>query len=204
MGFLDDDFAELPVAEPNLENQFHIDSNVNVQTLDDFLGIEGVVYRDMRLLEDSAHWEDVGGARELRHTAAGFKIVPFPYIGTLPVLPVEGRYEGPRLFDVVWNDLEVVSATPNYEESLQIVEELFPRDAAIVTMCGGGGYSGFMRWLLIHLGWDPENLYNAGAGWRYNGANKLVLVEGEGADMRWRLWRADIARIDFDQLTPLS
>ena len=54
MGFFDDmdEFAELPLAEPDPENKFEIDKNVNVETIDDYLGIPGVTYLDMRMIEE--------------------------------------------------------------------------------------------------------------------------------------------------------
>ena len=43
-------------------------------------------------------------------------------------------------------------------------------------MCGGGGYAGMTKALLIFLGWDPEKLYNIGGNWEYTGDNALELI----------------------------
>ena len=60
------------------------------------------------------------------------------------------------------------------------------------------------RQLLIHLGWDPELVYNIGGAWEYTGYKAVPVVEyGEdGEDPRFYPWRADIATIDFDQYQP--
>ncbi|MBR4393731.1 MAG: hypothetical protein IKT07_06850, partial [Oscillospiraceae bacterium] len=68
-------------------------------------------------------------------------------------LPVEGAYSEETLFTLTWNeDGSIASATPNYEESMLVLEDLFPKDEAIFLMCGGGGYAGMTKSLLIFLG----------------------------------------------------
>jgi len=208
MGFMDDDFIDLPLGEPD-DSRFEVDKNVNVETIDDYLGIPGVAYRDMRFLDDTARWGDIGGDPKLTFTIEGFQIVPWPYIGTLGDIPVPGGYKGSSLFEVTWEKGEkrafIAEAKPNYAESLQIVEELFPRDEPIVMVCGGGGYSGMMRWLLGYLGWDLSQVYNIGAGWHYKGDHKLHLIEEDEAGVKHqRMWRAHYTDINFNQLTPLE
>ena len=197
----------LPDASPNPENRWGVDLNVNMETLDDYLGLPDVVYREMRMIQDSAHYEEFeGGSRDLTMLVDGFKIVPFPYIGTLTELGVPGRYEGDRLFDIEWNeDYTAASVTPRYEESLQIIEDLFPKDKRIVLMCGGGGYAGMTRYMLIKLGWDPKMVINAGGGWNYTGYHGVELIDcNADGTPKFYLWRADIAPINFDQLTPVA
>ena len=77
MGFWDDDFNDLPVAEPD-DSRFEVDKNVTIETIDDYLDIPGVAYRDMRFLDDSARWGDIGGDPKLTFTIEGFQIVPWP------------------------------------------------------------------------------------------------------------------------------
>lgn len=198
------DASLLPAADPDPESQFFVDSNVNVDTIDGYLDLEGVVYRDMRLFDDPARYEAIGGNSKLAMMIRGFKVVPYPWIGTLDELPVEGKYDGPRLFDVEWGEnLAVRSAKANYTQSMQVLEELFPKDKAIILMCGGGGYAGMMRQLLIHLGWDAEKLYNIGGEWAYGGDNLVQLISYADPDRpEYYLWRADIADIDFGLLYP--
>lgn len=40
-------------------------------------------------------------------------------------------------------------------------------------MCGGGGYAGMTKNMLVALGWDAEKIYNVGGFWYYNGENAV-------------------------------
>lgn len=194
----------LPAPDPETESGFCISQSVNIDNLDAWLDIPGVVKRDLRMLLDPADYGAIGGDPKLSITVEGFKVVPYPFVGTLAPLPVAGAYEGPALFDVTWGDgLTVLDAAPRYTQSLQIVEELFPRDAPILLMCGGGGYAAMMRALLIYLGWDPEKLYNVGGAWGYLG-DHVVQLATMGDDPDYFFWRADVATIDFATLKPLN
>lgn len=198
--------GELPPAEPDPESMFAVDLNVNMDTIDDYLGLDGVCYRDMRMVKDPADYAAIGGDAVLSIGLEGFKTVPFPLIATLQQLPVEGAYDGERLFDVVWNeDGTPASIEPRYEQSQMIVEDLFPRDRPIVLCCGGGGYAGMMRQLLIGMGYDPALLYNAGGVWDYTGYHAVEYARHDEATGKtaYFLWRADIATIDFEQLTSI-
>ena len=194
----------LPSAEPNADSQFGVDKNITIDTIDNWLERDDVVYRDVRMLFDPADYAAIGGDANLSRTIEGFKIVPYPYIATVSALPVSGAYEGDCLFNVTWGeDGSVVSADANYEESMMIIEELFPKDKAIFLMCGGGGYSGMMKTLLIFLGWDATKIYNVGANWSYTGDHSLELIvypEDASGDNIYATWRADYAYIDFSRL----
>lgn len=195
----------IPDASPD-DSQFHVDKNINMGSIDNFLGREDVEYTDMRMIHDPADYAVIGGDSDLTVTVDGFKVVPFPYIGTLQDLPVEGAYEGPKLFDIQWSeDGTVVSATPLYEESQQILEDLFPKDKANFVMCGGAGYAYMTAELLKYLGWDPKKVYNLGGAWDYTGynANEFVRVDGNGK-VHYYTWRANIPYIDFDLLNPIK
>ena len=198
---------ELPPAEADAGSPFGVDKNINISTIDDWLGREDAVYRDMRMLFDPADYGAIGGEADLTHTIEGFKIVPFPYIATLQALPVGGAYEGDCLYTVIWNeDGTVQSATPNYRESEMILTELFPKDKACILMCGGGGYAGMMQKLLVYLGWDEKKVYNAGANWEYQGKRGVELVvypEKAGDRNIYATWRADYAYLDFTKMEPL-
>lgn len=194
----------LPDAEPG-SGDFRIDANINMDTIDEYLGLPGVEYTDLRMIHDPADYAAIGGDSDLTVVIEGFKVVPFPYVGTLQELPVDGAYEGPRLFDIGWEDGAVASATPRYEESMQILEDLFPRDKANFLMCGGAGYAHMMAELLIFLGWDPKKVYNLGGAWSYTGYRSVefVRVDAEG-QVHYYTWRTDIPLIDFDLLNPLE
>lgn len=196
---------ELPPAQPG-SDAFAIDQNLNMGTIDDYLGLPGVEYTDMRMIHDPADYAAIGGDPDLSFTISGFKVVPFPYIGTLQELPVDGAYAGDRLFDIQWDENgQIVSAIPRYEESMQILEELFPKDKANVIMCGGAGYAHMMTELLKYLGWDAERIYNIGGAWDYTGyhAEELVRVESDG-NVHYYTWRANIPDIDFKYLHPVG
>ena len=197
--------SPLPKPEVDASTEFGVDKNINMTTIDGYLGRDDVYYRDVRMLFDPADFAAVGGEADLTRTIRGFRIVPYPYLGTLQGLPVDGAYRGESLYTVEWGaDGHVVSATANYRESEQILRELFPRDGkAIFLMCGGGGYAGMTKELLLYLGWDADTLYNIGANWTYSGENRLELVvypEEAGDAPIYATWRADYALIDFERL----
>ena len=200
--------APLPAPEVDESSQFGVDKNINQSTIDDWLFRPDVAYRDVRMLFDPAEYAAIGGEADLTATIEGFKVIPYPFLGTMQSLPVANAYTGDKLFEVVWaEDGTVKSADPLYEESMIIIEELFPKDKAIFLMCGGGGYAGMTKQLLIALGWDESKLYNTGANWTYNGKHALELVvypEDVNGNNIYATWRADYAYIDFSKLNPLN
>jgi hypothetical protein len=179
-----------------------------METLDEYLGRDDVAYRDVRMLFDPADYASIGGNADLASTVEGFRIVPYPYLATLSALPVEGAYDGDTLFTLTWNeDGSIASADANYEESMLVLEDCFPKDKAVFLMCGGGGYAGMTKSLLIFLGWDPELLYNVGGNWSYQGDHSVELIEyAEDANDNdfFCTWRADYALIDFSRLHPVA
>lgn len=198
----------LPAPTVDESTMFSVDRNINMTTIDSYLDRDDVVYRDVRMLFDPADYGSIGGEADLTRTIEGFKVVPFPYIATLQTLPVEGAYEGDRLFDVVWaEDGTVSSAKARYSESMMVLEELFPKDKAIFLMCGGGGYANMMKQLLLYFGWDESLLYNIGANWEYKGENALELIvypEDKDGSNIYATWRADYAYLDFSRLNRIG
>ena len=194
----------IPLPEPEIDNQFSIDKNINMNTIDDYLFLDDVAYRDVRMLFDPASFGDIGGESDLTATIEGFKIVPYPYIASLQALPVDNAYNGNRLYNVKWtSDGKIEKAEAIYKESKLILEDLFPKDKKIFIMCGGGGYANMMKELLIYLGWDESKLYNVGANWNYKGRYKKELVvfpENVNDDKIYATWRADYAYIEFSKL----
>ena len=200
--------SALPAPQTDENSQFGVDKNINMETIDQYLFREDVAYRDVRMLFDPADYAAIGGEADLTRTIEGFKIVPYPYIATLAQLPVEGAYNGTCLFTVEWSsEGSVLSAEPNYRESMMILEELFPKDKAIFLMCGGGGYAQMTKDLLIFLGWEESKLYNIGANWTYDGEHALELIvypEYAGEPNIYATWRADYAWIPFEKLQSLN
>lgn len=160
--------------------QFGIDKNINESTIDEYLGRSDSVYRDMRMLKDPGNYEAIGGDSYLSGFVEGFEVVPFPYLTNVTGLPAEvgETYTGATLFA----QGESGNYVANYEESMEILETIFPKEKNIFLMCGGGGYAGMTKTMLVALGWDENKIYNVGAFWSYNGNNKVEVkktIDGE-------------------------
>lgn len=148
---------------------FEIDKNINFLTIDNYLHRDDVSYRDVRMLEDPANYEAIGGDRFLSGYIDSFEVAPLPYFVPIELPPeVTNAYSGPTLFKMVDDNY-----LPNFVESISIVESIFPKDKAIFLMCGGGGYAFFMKKLLLNLGYDKNKLYNIGGYWYYEGKNSI-------------------------------
>ena len=160
--------------------QFGIDKNINESTIDEYLGRSDSVYRDMRMLKDPGNYEAIGGDSYLSGFVEGFEVIPYPYLTNVTGLPEEvgETYTGETLF----TQDESGNYVANYEESMEILEAIFPKDKNIFLMCGGGGYAGMTKTMLVALGWDEDKIYNVGAYWSYNGNNKIEVkktIDGE-------------------------
>ena len=194
--------AGLP--EPELaegqRGELGIDKNVNEETIDSYLGRSDAVYRDLRMLEDPGNYEAIGGDSYLSGFVDGFELVPFPYIVNVKGLPEEvgDTYTGKTLFHLHSDG----SYTANYEESLDVLEALFPKDKVIFLMCGGGGYSGMMKSMLVELGWDESKIYDVGGYWFYGGDNNVDVkrVRDDGT-LVYDFYKVPVHEIEFDKLT---
>lgn len=177
-----------------------IDKNVNESTIDRYLNRSDTVYRDLRMLKDPGNYEAIGGDSYLSGFVDGFELVPFPYIVNVSGLPevVGDTYIGPTLF----RQHSDGSYTANYAESMDVLEALFPKDEVIFLMCGGGGYSGMMKKMLVALGWDESKIYDVGGYWFYEGENnidvKRVLSDGT---IVYDFYKVPVHEIDFTELT---
>jgi rhodanese-related sulfurtransferase len=177
-----------------------IDKNINEANIDDYLGRSDAVYRDMRLLKDPGNYEAIGGDSYLSGFVAGFEVVPLPYLMNVTGLPeaVGSTYAGKTLFTEKNGNY-----TANYEESLSILESLFPKDKVIFLMCGGGGYAGMTKALLVANGWDADKIYDAGGYWFYEGENKIEIRRTKAnGEIVYDFWKLAYHDIDFDTLTP--
>lgn len=179
--------------------EFGIDKNINEDTIDNYLFRSDSVYRDMRMLKDPGNYEAIGGDSYLSGFISGFEVIPYPLIVNVTGLPNEvgNTYNGNTLFRQN-EDGEYIA---NYEESLEILEYFFPKDKYIFLMCGGGGYAGMMKNLLISLGWDSNKIYNVGGYWHYHG-NNFVSVKKVNIDksVSYDFWKVIYHNIDFDYL----
>lgn len=156
---------------------YGIDDNINEKTIDKYLGRSDTVYRDVRMLVDGANWEAKGGDRYLSGFIKGFEVIPYAFLGGFKEdyiaqkekEGVTGLYNKETLFSL--NDKNEYIA--NYEESMSILENIFPKDKNIILICGAGGYAGETKKMLIQLGWDENKIYNMGGYWYYEGNNKV-------------------------------
>ncbi len=193
---------DLPAPElsEGQRGELGIDKNVNESTIDEYLNRSDAVYRDLRMLKDPGNYEAIGGDSYLSGFVDGFEVVSFPYIVNVTGLPeaVGGTYTGPTLF----RQHSDGSYTANYAESMDIIEGLFPKDKVIFLMCGGGGYSGMMKNMLVKLGWDENKIYDVGGYWFYEGDNavqvKRVLDNGE---VVYDFYKVPYHEIEFEGLT---
>jgi rhodanese-related sulfurtransferase len=177
--------------------QFGIDKNINEATIDEYLNREDTIYMDMRMLKDPGKYEAIGGDSYLSGFVDGFEVLPYPYIVNVSGLPEEvgDTYTGDTLFTEKDGKYKA-----NYEESLDILEYYFPKDKNIFLMCGGGGYAGMTKAMLISLGWDEDKIYNVGGYWFYEGNNNVeVKRERKGKDV-YDFWKVNYHDIDFDSL----
>lgn len=197
----------LPKQEKSegLRGVYDIDKNINEKTIDKYLGRSDVVYRDVRMLEDTATWENKGGVRDLTGFVEGFEVIPYAYLTEFPQEYIDqkksenvsGLYEGKTLFR-----LEDGKYIANYKESMEILEYIFPKDKTIFIMCGAGGYANFTKQMLGALGWDTSKIYNVGGFWNYEG-NNAISTKIEGSD-KCDFSKVPYHNIDFDRLTEVK
>lgn len=196
--------APSPLPKPELSEgqrgELGIDKNINESNIDNYLDRSDSVYYDMRMLDDPASYESIGGDHLLSGFVRGFSVIPYPHLATVKNLPeaVGAGYDGPTLFNL--NDDGTYTA--NYEESSQILSDLFPKDKYIFLMCGGGGYAGMTKNLLIAEGWDSDKIYVVGGFWYYEGENTTNIKETtpDGRTI-YAFWKVPYHQITFNELT---
>lgn len=182
--------------------QLGIDKNINENTIDKYLNRSDSVYRDMRMLVDPGNYSAIGGDSYLSGIISGFEVVPYPLLTKVNGLPeaVGESYTGKTLF----TKNEDGTYKANYKESLEYLEYYFPKDKNIFLMCGGGGYAGMTKNLLVSLGWDENKIYNVGGYWYYNGKNNIQIKKTVKGKTTYDFWKVNYHNIDFDYLTEVS
>ena len=190
-----------PELSEGLRGTFGIDKNINEKTIDNYLNRPDTVYRDMRMLKDPGNYEAIGGDSYLSGFIKGFEVVPYPYLVNVTNLPEEvGKtYEGNTLFTL--KDGKYIA---NYNESLSILEYLFPKDKNIFLMCGAGGYAGSTKEMLVALGWDENKIYNIGGYWYYNGNNNVEVKRTTNNKTYYDFYKINYHNIDFTNITKVS
>ena len=189
----------LPEITDGQRGELGIDKNINESNIDNYLGRSDSVYRDMRMLKDPANYEAIDGDSYLSGYVDGFEIIPYPYLVNVVGLPeaVGKSYDGKTLF--TQNDKNEYAA--NYDESQRILEDIFPKDKKIFLMCGGGGYAGMTKSMLVKLGWDSSKIYVVGGYWFYEGKHDVKVKSGEGDKASYAFWKVPYHNINFDDLT---
>jgi hypothetical protein len=186
-----------PSVSEGIRGELGIDKNINEKNIDKYLNREDSVYRDMRMLKDPGNYEAIGGDSYLSGFVKGFEVIPYPYLTKVKGLPeaVGDSYTGKTLFTE-----ENGKYHPNYEESMTILETIFPKDKNIFLMCGGGGYAGMTKNLLVSLGWDENKIYNTGGYWYYEGKNKVETKITKKDKTTYNFALVPYHDIDFDAL----
>ena len=197
LGCSNKNYLPKPTVTGGERGSLGIDKNINELTIDDYLNRTDSVYRDMRMLKDPANYESIGGDSYLSGFVKGFEVVPYPYLVNVLGLPssVGNTYSGKTLFTYENNQY-----TTNYAESLEILEYLFPKDKYIFLMCGGGGYAGMTKNMLVSLGWDSDKIYNVGGYWYYNGKNNVIVKNEKYDKVSYDFWKVTYHDIDFNNL----
>ena len=187
-----------PEVQEGLRGELGIDKNINEETIDEYLNRKDTVYRDVRMLVDPGNYEAINGDSKLSGFIKGFEVIPLPYIIPVSGLPEEvgNTYIGDTLFSIDENGNYI----PNYEESMDILEYIFPKDKNIFLMCGAGGYAGMAKKMLISLGWDEEKIYNIGGYWYYEGENKVIVKRTINGEDVYDFWKVLYHDIDFSSL----
>ena len=199
----DNELIPLPKPEitDGVRSTFGIDKNINEETIDKYLNRSDSVYRDMRMLEDPGNYEAIGGDSHLSGIIEGFEVIPYPYLTEVKGLPEEvgESYKGKTLFTE-----ENGTYKANYKESLEFLEYYFPKDKYIFLICGGGGYAGMTKKLLISLGWDENKIYNVGGYWYYNGNHNIKIKNNKNGTTTYDYWKVTYHDIDFNNLTEVT
>ena len=205
--YIDKKGSELPrLPKPEVTSGFRgilgIDENINEQTIDNYLNRPDSVYRDMRMLIDPADYEAIEGDSYLSGTIEGFEAIPFPLLFNVSGLPEEvgETYQGTTLFTKTTDG----KYTPNFEESMAYMEYYFPKNKYIFLLCGGGGYSGMTKDMLVSLGWDADKIYVVGGHWFYEGDHNVQVKREHNGQVSYDFWKITIHDIDFEHFTKIG
>ena len=71
-------------------------------------------------------------------------------------------------------------------------------------MCGGGGYAGMTKNMLVSLGWDETKIYNVGGYWYYKGKNNVETKYVEDNETYYNFALVNYHNIDFNTLTMIN
>ena len=191
-----------PETTTGLRGQLGIDKNINEETIDQYLNLPDSLYYDMRMLVDVAKYENIGGDSYLSGFIKGFEVIPLPLVVTVKGLPEEvgETYQGKTLYTLT----EEGKYIANYEESLTYLEYFFPKDKVLFLMCGGGGYAGMMKNMLVNLGSNQDKIYNVGGYRYYKGNNDIKVKRLVDDKVKYDFWKVTYHDINFKQFTEIK
>ena len=146
-----EEITSLPEKEI-VDSPLATESPLNATNIDDYLFLDGLKYVDLRsfnqILSEGA--------------IAGFEVIPFYDVlvwwekkDNVLFTMKKGENKDTYIGDVG-------CFFPNYEESEEAIEAIFPKDKQIVFMSTAGVEAAYMINLLKQLGYDASKLYNAG------------------------------------------
>ncbi len=151
---------------------------ITVDNLTDYLGRDDVLYIDLRDYKDYAK-------KHLKN----FECLPYFAL----IFDAEAGTEGkPQLFGG-----SVDEPVATYEESMALMEAMFPKDKTIFFMCQSGGRVAQMMKLMDALGYDMSKIYNVGG-------------MGQYTDAKYAPYTTDAAEVvvdavySFEGLTPVA
>lgn len=120
------------------------DSSIQPHNLDEYLFIDDVMYVDVRPYNSIIKYGYV----------AGFQFVPYYDI-------IASRINDKTLFEMTQSG-QVGEFLPNFVESEQYLNYLFPKDKKILAISEEGSECSYLFNLLKQYGYEPANLYNVG------------------------------------------
>lgn len=146
-----------PFPEKSIPNSTLMsESPINALNLDDYLFRKDTVYIDTREINQ---WLEEGHV-------AGFINVPFYQALANIRTESDVLFSFDRIRDSLGNVTvslgEPGSFTANYQESLSILNSIFPKNKNIVVISTAGVEASYLIALLIQVGYDGSKLYNAG------------------------------------------
>lgn len=188
----------LPEKE-NPESVLMSESSITSSNIDDYLFLEDCLYIDTR---DPNQFLEEG-------FIAGFRNIPFYDCLVSVKEDKEALFWMRKTTNENTNETillgEIGSFEANYEESEQIIKDLFPKNKKILIISTAGVESTYLMNLLLQLGYDGANLYNVGCF-----SNSLAghIAYRNREDARYFVEGTNVYTVnqsyDWGTLTPLS
>ena len=114
-----------------------------------------------------------------------------------------GILVGGLLSYFIFNKVETLEKLPKPEVT-EGERGMLGIDKNIFLICGGGGYAGMTKKLLVSLGWDENKIYNIGGYWFYDGDNNVQIKKEENGKTIYEFWKATYHDINFDNFTEIK